>query len=90
MFSQEDHFEIILKKIEIISIFTPVELKYTWDLTFDLFAHNLKTVHQTYIKLYFFSGSVWLVEYTGTRFNQVQATLKFDPLYWRPFFKNAN
>ena len=28
-----------------------------------------------------FSGFVWLVECIGTGFNQVQATLKFDPLY---------
>ncbi len=28
---------------------------------------------------YTFSGSEWLVEYIGTGFNQVQATLKFDP-----------
>ncbi len=28
---------------------------------------------------YTFYGSEWLVEYIGTGFNQVHATLKFDP-----------
>ncbi len=39
---------------------------------------------------YTFSGSVGVVEYIGTGFNHVQATVKFGPLYWWPFLFYAN
>ena len=42
---------------------------------FDPFAYDLKTIHLTWVKLYFF----WFrrMEYIETGFNQVRATLKF-------------
>ena len=49
----------------------------TWDLTFDVFAYNLKKYTSDIGSLYTLSVSIWIIEYSG--FNKLRATLKFDP-----------